>query len=203
MIKSGFKFGMLLQFAVGPICLFVFQTAVSQGFSIAMSAVGGETLIDALFIAASIRGLGAIMNKSKMMQKWARLGGGIILIWFGLSTIISVIGISIVPDFKTILTLDMNNVFLKSIILTLSNPLTIIFWAGVFSAKLVDQRFQLKEMSLFGLGAILSTFVFLSIIAIVGHYTKSFLPTVYLTVFNVVIGVLLIGFGVRTMKGHT
>ena len=31
-LTKGFKFGMILQIAIGPICLFVFQTACKSGF---------------------------------------------------------------------------------------------------------------------------------------------------------------------------
>ncbi|WP_321063601.1 hypothetical protein [Terrisporobacter sp.] len=31
-IFRGFKFGMILQIAIGPICIFIFQTACKYGF---------------------------------------------------------------------------------------------------------------------------------------------------------------------------
>lgn len=65
MIIKGFKFGMLLQIAVGPICLFVFQTAAAHGFTSAMSGVIGVTLIDALYILAAICGLGTLIEHYK------------------------------------------------------------------------------------------------------------------------------------------
>lgn len=39
MLIKGFKFGMLLQLAVGPICLFIFQLASVNGFLIAERGV--------------------------------------------------------------------------------------------------------------------------------------------------------------------
>lgn len=35
MFLKGFKFGMLLQLAIGPICLFIFQTSITKGFFVA------------------------------------------------------------------------------------------------------------------------------------------------------------------------
>ncbi len=35
MLFKGYKFGMLLQIAVGPVCLFIFQAAASAGFATA------------------------------------------------------------------------------------------------------------------------------------------------------------------------
>lgn len=53
MIFKGFKFGMLLQLAVGPMCLLVFNTSAAHGFSVGMSLVFAITLIDFLFISLS------------------------------------------------------------------------------------------------------------------------------------------------------
>jgi len=52
MLIKGFRFGMILQIAVGPLCLFIFQTAVTSGFFTAMIGVMGVALVDALYILA-------------------------------------------------------------------------------------------------------------------------------------------------------
>lgn len=69
MIIKGFRFGMILQLAVGPVCLFIFQTAVSSGALIAFLGVAGVSVVDAAFIIAAIFGLGAILNKKNEQIK--------------------------------------------------------------------------------------------------------------------------------------
>lgn len=44
---DGLKFGMLLQLAIGPMCLLVFNTAKNMGFINALSLVSAIALIDA------------------------------------------------------------------------------------------------------------------------------------------------------------
>lgn len=39
MIYKGFKFGMLLQLAIGPMCLMVFNTSTTYGFWMGLSLV--------------------------------------------------------------------------------------------------------------------------------------------------------------------
>lgn len=39
MIFNGFKFGLLLQIAIGPVCLLIFQLAAMNGFFVAMTGV--------------------------------------------------------------------------------------------------------------------------------------------------------------------
>lgn len=54
MLFRGLCFGMLLQLAIGPVCLFVFGTAVDQGFTAAFAAVLGTALTDGSEIAEAI-----------------------------------------------------------------------------------------------------------------------------------------------------
>ena len=198
MIIKGFKFGMLLQIAVGPICLFVFQTAVAHGFPSAMSSVIGVTLIDTLFILAAIWGLGTLLDRNKNFKKTIQTFGAIILIGFGISTIVGAFGISTIPSMHFLSKLNVDSIFLKALILTVSNPLTILFWAGVFSTKIVEEEMNTFDMYLFGIGAVFSTILFLSLISAIGHFVNEFLPSTLITIFNVLIGLVLITFGIKT-----
>ncbi len=198
MIIKGFKFGMLLQIAVGPICLFVFQTAIAHGFSSAMLSVIGVTLIDTLFILVAIWGLGTLLERNKNFKKTIQIFGAIVLIGFGISTIAGAFGISIIPSMDFLSMQNFDSTFFKALLLTLSNPLTVLFWAGVFSTKIVEEEMNTPDMYLFGLGAIISTILFLSLISTIGHFANEFLPSTLLIIFNVLIGLILIAFGIRT-----
>lgn len=198
MIIKGFKFGMLLQIAVGPICLFVFQTAVAHGFASAMSGVIGVTLIDALYILAAICGLGTLLQHYKNFKKTIQYFGAIVLIGFGVSTILGTFGISIIPSVNFLSKQSANSIFLKALILTLSNPLTIVFWAGVFSTKIVEEQINKSAMYLFGIGAVMSTIIFLTLVSAIGDFANVFLPSALLNILNALVGFILIIFGIKT-----
>lgn len=197
MIIKGFKFGMLLQIAVGPICLFVFQTAVAHGFLAAMSSVVGVTFIDTLFILVAIWGLGTLLDRKKNFKKTIQTFGAIVLIGFGISTIVGAFRISIIPSIDFLSKQNFNSIFFKALLLTLSNPLTILFWAGVFSTKIVEEEMNTSGMYFFGLGAVISTAFFLSLVSALGHFVNEFLPSTLLTILNILIGFVLIAFGIR------
>lgn len=198
MVIKGFKFGMLLQIAVGPICLFVFQTAVAYGFTSAMSGVIGVTLIDALYILAAICGLGTLLQHYKNFKKTIQYFGAIVLIGFGVSTILGIFGISVVPSVNFLSKQSATSIFLKALILTLSNPLTIVFWAGVFSTKIVEEQINKSDMYLFGIGAVLSTIIFLTLVSAIGDFVNVFLPYALLNILNALVGFVLIIFGIKT-----
>jgi len=198
MIIKGFKFGILLQIAIGPICLFVFQTAVTHGFWAALYSVIGVALVDALFILVAIWGIGTLLEHNKQFKKIIQTFGAIVLIGFGISTLLSAFGISILPSMNFLPTQNFNSIFFKALLLTLSNPMTILFWAGVFSTKIVEDDMNTSGMYLFGLGAVISTLLFLSLISGIGVFANEFFPSILLTSFNILIGLLLIAFGIKT-----
>lgn len=198
MIK-GFRFGLLLQLAVGPVCLFIFQTAASMGLKAAIIGVLGVTVVDALYILAAILGIGTLLNRYEMLKMPLHFFGAIIVILFGVSTILSVFGLSLIPGISLFSTNASQSVFTKTMLLTLSNPLTILFWAGVFSTKIMEDKMATSEMITFGLGAVLSTLVFLSLISLFGSFINTFLPNWTLELLNVIVGLSLLGFGIRNL----
>ena len=49
MITKGFKLGMMLQFAIGPVCVFIFTLGGNRGLLTAELAVLGVAIIDTIF----------------------------------------------------------------------------------------------------------------------------------------------------------
>lgn len=202
MIWKGIRFGMFLQIAVGPICIFIFQTAATSGFLVAETGVLGVAMIDCLFILAAIFGIGKILNKHRKLKEIIRYFGATVLVVFGLSSIAGGFGLSIIPSFNFLSQQSIETVFWKTLVLTLSNPLTILFWAGVFATKLVEENIKQKDIYSFGLGAVLSTLIFLTFISILGSFLTIFLDPVVLKVLNVIVGIMLVIFGIRTAWGQ-
>jgi threonine/homoserine/homoserine lactone efflux protein len=88
-------------------------------------------------------------------------------------------------------------VFFRAIILTGSNPLTIFFWAGVFSSKVAEENMKRNDVYLFGFGAVVSTIFFLTMIALIGSFAKELFSTNVIQILNIAIGFLLIYFSIR------
>lgn len=196
---NGFRFGMLLQIAVGPICLFIFQAAAASGVWAAEIGVIAVVMIDALFILAAIFGIGALLNTYKKAKEMIVYFGAGVLIVFGLSNVFGFFGVTLMPSLDFLSEQSMGSVFWKALVLTLSNPLTIIFWAGVFSTKIVEGKIGQRDIYFFGFGALLSTFFFLTAISILGSFLTIFLAPVVLKVLNLLVGLVLIGFGIKAL----
>jgi threonine/homoserine/homoserine lactone efflux protein len=196
MVLRGFRFGMLLQLAVGPVCIFIFQTASLKGFYTAETGVLGVFIVDGLFILAAILGIASVIEKDKVKMAVRAFGAAVLLI-FGASTILGQFGVSFLPGLNIQSISGSSSVFLKSILLTASNPLTIIFWAGALSSKIAGGDMKQKDIYAFGFGAAASTVFFLTFIALAGSLTKTFLTPFAVQALNMLVGILLIYFGIR------
>lgn len=198
MIYKGFKFGMLLQLAVGPMCLMVFNTSTTYGFLMGLSLVLAISFIDGIYIILSGLGIAAIINKENVKSA-IKILGCIVLVLFGINTITGVFDFTLLPNLKLFSNITNQNFFIQGLLLTASNPLTIIFWGGVFSTQVSENNFNKKQLILFGCGCILSTLSFLTIVSFCGNMLSRFLPQIIIQILNVMVGVILIYFGIKLL----
>ncbi len=198
MVGKGFRFGMLLQLAVGPMCLLVFQTAVTHGLWMALLVTLAITLVDLLFIILSGWGAAAVLKKPGV-QRAVKLIGCIILVLFGANTVAGAFGISLLPQVSLFSDVSGGSLFLQGLLLTASNPLTILFWSGVFSTQIIEHQFTRIQLVQYGGGCVLSTLIFQSLVAVLGTVLGSFLPPVVMQILNAAVGLLLIFFGIRLL----
>lgn len=198
MLLKGLKFGILLQFAVGPMCLMVFNTSTTYGFIYGLHLVLAIVLIDALYIALSCVGIAAIINRARVKAA-IRLAGCLVLVLFGANTISGVFDLSFLPSIALFSNASSENLFVQGLLLTASNPLTIIFWSGMFSAQIVENEWNKNQLFFFAVGCVMATIIFLTVIAFLGSILSVFLPRMIVQFLNVAVGVVLIFFGIRLL----
>jgi threonine/homoserine/homoserine lactone efflux protein len=193
-ITGGFFFGMMLQLSIGPICLYIFKTGFARGFIAADTAVLAVAIIDTLYIVLAISGLSRLISGVK--SKWVLriIGAGVVLI-FGINIILTqFFKISLLPTVNLFSDVIFNHPFYDGLLLTASNPLTIIFWSGVFATKISENDFSKKDLIYFSAGCVIATLVFLSLVALAGSLIKDFLPPSVIQWLNLAVGIALIFF---------
>lgn len=193
---SGLKLGMLLQLAIRPMCLIVFNTANNSSFLLAFTLVLVITLVDAFYIILAGLGVSKLLSKKKLKIIF-KIISSTILILFGVNTILKTYGINLIPGIP--LKLTAFNIFLQGLILTILNPMTIIFWGSILTTKIIDDNFSKEELNLFSYGLISSTLIFLTFIAILGMLLSNFIPDNISNVLNVIVGIIIILFGIRML----
>jgi threonine/homoserine/homoserine lactone efflux protein len=195
MILKGFKFGMLLQLAVGPVCLMVFKISGGAGLAAGFAVAFAAALVDGGYILLAGLGASALLHIGGV-RRFVKFFGFLVLAAFGLDTLLSAFGFSFLPHFRQLLS---GSAFLQGLVLTASNPLTILFWSGIFSTQVTENHLDKRQLAQFGAGCVFSTIVFLSSVAVAGSLFGAFLPPVVQRGLNIIIGAALIGMGARLL----
>jgi threonine/homoserine/homoserine lactone efflux protein len=198
MLWKGFKFGTLLQLSLGPVSLFVFNTANTRGFWAALSIVFAVVLVDGLYIALAGLGLARFLENEKTFNA-LKLFGGIVLILFGLNMTAGSLGYDLLPKVSLFSASESENLFVQGFLLTASNPMTIIFWSGVLTAQITQERIDKWGLIPFGLGCVAATFVFKTLEAALGLGATRLLPDAAITVVNIAVGLTVVYFGVKML----
>ena len=191
---DGLRFGMLLQLAIGPMCLLVFNTAKNTGFINALYLIGAIALVDAFYICLAGLGASRLLAKEQIKNSINVIGAGVLCL-FGINVILEAVGNDAILSLS--LNSDARSIFVQGLILTLSNPLTIVFWGTILTKKMMEEKFQQMDLFVFSVGLVSATVFFLSGIAALGTGMKEFLPDMISDGMNIAIGVMIIYFGIK------
>lgn len=196
-LLDGFKLGLALQVGgIGPICLLLFQIASIAPLSTALQGVWGATAVDALFMAVSVMGIMKLINKFHRFSTIFKKAGGIVIALIGLSFCLMATHHhgGIVQD-----SWHFNNMFLTVFCLNLLNPVAIVCYTGIFTAKAVNAEYHHRQLIMFALGVLTATPLFLSFVTILGHYGTAFFPPTLLSALNLSVGLALIYMGLQSI----
>jgi threonine/homoserine/homoserine lactone efflux protein len=192
---AGYLFGLAFQLGIGPVSLAVIHNALNAGWLSSWVMVCGVALTDGFYIALSIMGIAAIMQIPGL-QLWFGFGGALVLIYFGIRAWRRPVGSS---DPLTLRRGMVQN-FLYGIGITLTNPLTILFWSGTFGQWVLDGKFAARiDLLVFGSGCVAATLTALTFLALFAGQAKRYLSPTVLRWVNRASGLFLIGFAVRMM----
>lgn len=80
-------------------------------------------------------------------------------------------------------------------LITISSPMTIVFFTSLFTAKAVEYHYTKNELVLFGLGTGFATFLFMGSSVILFTFIRGSIPTLLIQILNGMVGCLLVGYG--------
>lgn len=198
--KNGLSTGLLLQFAIGPVFFFIVNLTIQRTILDGFVAVLAVTIVDYIYITLAILGVGKLLENDKVKKVFGLISS-IVLIIFGWIIIKGAIGsdsVSSINATSSNLITSFTSVFL----LTISSPLTIVFFTSLFATKAVELNYTKRDLLIFGLSTGLATFLFLGIAVILFSMIGDVIPVLLIKVLNILVGVVLIGYGtVRLVKG--
>jgi len=190
---SGLLTGLVLQLGIGPVFFFVVNLALQKTIYDGFAGVIAVTIVDFLYIALAIFGVGKLLEQKKIKKAFG-IVSSIVLIIFGAIMIIGVTkdGFSLstiaVPT-------DILVSFTSVFILTISSPMTIVFWTGLFAAKALEKNYLKLNLFIFGFGTGLATFIFMGAAVILFSLIQNSVPLFLIQILNISVGSLIILYG--------
>jgi threonine/homoserine/homoserine lactone efflux protein len=155
--------------------------------------VWGVALVDAFYILLSIAGVSALLQIGPV-RSLVGVAGALLLIYFGIRYLRAPATTACVER--------KDDSVLKSFSfgagLTLTNPLTILFWAGVLGAMMSTHTFSRENGVIwFATGCVVATVLFLTVVALAGHFLERVLTEQLALWLNRIVGLFLIGFAFK------
>ncbi|MFH1030381.1 MAG: LysE family transporter [bacterium] len=193
--QKGLATGLFLQLAIGPVFFYIINLALQRSIYDGLIAVLAVTIVDYFYITLSIVGIGKLLEKKKIRNLFGIISS-IVLIIFGVIIIkgIAVNGLSTNADIEKSVSLLAS--FLSVFFLTISSPMTIVFFTSIFTAKAVEYNYTKKELYIFGFSVGSATFLFMGLSAVLFSLLKQSVPIALIQVLNLLVGVVIIGYGV-------
>lgn len=196
--KNGLITGLVLQLAIGPVFFFIINLTLQKSLGDGFAGVIAVTLGDYLYITLAILGIGKLLEKKKI-KKALSIISSIILILFGIFMIKSVLNSNTTITANSTST-NLLSSFSAVFFLTISSPITIVMWTSLFITKAVENNYSKRELFIFGLSAGLATLLFMGTAVIILSSIKSAIPTSLIQILNIIVGSLLILYGLIRLK---
>ncbi|QNM14988.1 LysE family transporter [Fusobacterium hominis] len=194
---QGFILGLAYVAPIGLQNLFVINTALTKKLKRALMTALVVIFFDVTLAFASFYGVGALMEKSKILQLAILLIGGLIVIYIGFGLIKDTLNKNVSMKGNTDVDIPFSKVITSACVVTWFNPQAIIdgsMMLGAFRASL-----PIQETTKFILGVTgASATWFLSITILISLFHNLFNDKV-LRVINGICGVVIIIYGVKLL----
>jgi threonine/homoserine/homoserine lactone efflux protein len=193
---KGLLTGLFLQLAIGPVFFFVLGITINSNFVNVLFAITAVTLVDFIYISLSLLGLSKVIEKDRI-KTIVGIVSSIVLIGFSLVILKNVFN-SLSVDQNTTQWNPLKS-FASCFLLTITSPLTIVFWTGIFSAKAIEYKLSKKQLVIFGIGAGCATFIFMSLTMLMISVFRTSINVVIIKILNSIVGILLLYYAISRL----
>lgn len=197
---DGFLTGLILQIAIGPVFFFILNISLQRTIIDGLVAVTAVTIVDYLFITLAVLGVGKLLETPKI-KSGLGIASSIVLVLFGMIMIVSIKQANPISNPHFVVEANYMASFLSTFLLTISSPLTIVFWTSLFATKAIERGYAQNQLIFFGLAAGLATLVFLGASVTLLSVIRASIPLMFLKICNIAVGSLLVFYGlIRLVK---
>lgn len=199
LIPTGVLLGWGAAIPIGPICLEMIRRNLVSKTRHGIAFGFGACTADVTYVILLALGASMILRHHGLIQVIGVIGA-LVLVWFGVSAF------RMVPESKEYSGVNANKQSLthalEGYVLTLLNPMTILFWLSVSAQLALLSSQDSSKIAMFSLmgGVLLGTFSWVLFLNTFLHFTHRYLPQAVMRNLNRVGGVLLLVFALLCLK---
>ncbi|WP_313799790.1 LysE family transporter [Cytobacillus sp.] len=185
--------GLSLAAPIGPVNAAQLDKGIKSGFLHAWLVGLGAMIADIIYMLAVFLGIVHFLE-IPFMKSFLWSFGFFILVYTGIESLISAGKIS--SNSRNIEEAAMKS-FFSGFFMSISNPLTILFWLGIYGSVLAETaaKYDQTQIAIYSLAIIFGLLLWDIIMAGVASSFRRFLSMKVLTAISILSGLSLIGFG--------
>jgi len=196
-IFNGIQLGVVLAFLVGPVFFSIIQTSVEKGFLKGALVALGVSISDILYVVVCYFGLVQFFQNPQFRTYMAYVGGAI-LILFGLYYLMVKSRRSLQADVPVSTERKTYRYIMKGFIINGLSPMVLIFWIGTISVASINFGYSKGLEFFLFFAAVLVTVLATDLLkAYLADKVRTLVTPKSIMVMNIILGVVMIGFGVR------
>jgi L-lysine exporter family protein LysE/ArgO len=187
--------GVSLAAPIGPVNAAQLDTGIKNGFFHAWIFGIGALIADVLYMVMVYVGIGQIIE-SLLVKTILWSFGCFVLTYTGLESLLSLHKIEL--DMKKGKKTRLRRSFLTGFFMSLLNPLTILFWLGIYGSVLAEtsETFAESQLIIFSFAIIGGIILWDTIMATISSGARRFLSMGLLKMISIVSSLSMIGFGI-------
>jgi len=199
-VLQGIQFGVVLAFLIGPVFFTIIQTSIEKGFFYGVMVALGVSMSDIIYVAICYLGLISLIDDPKNHVYMAYIGGGILTLFGVYHVLIKGRSRSLFrPSTKE---KGIFRYILKGFIMNGFSPTVLFFWVGTISLVSIDFGYTQGTDFYIFFGAVLITVLMTDILkAFLADKLRAMITSRFIKITNIVLGLVLIVFGMRLMLG--
>ncbi|MGG0658063.1 LysE family transporter [Rummeliibacillus pycnus] len=191
-----FFLGVSLAAPIGPVKATLLNLGINNGFFHAWFFSLGAIATDLMYMLLVYLGIGQFIEYP-MIQSILWSFGCFVLLYTGIENLLTMHKVKFNPQFKK--KVRLRHSFRSGFLIALLNPLTILFWLGIYGSVLVGGSGRLSgiEMVLYSLFILLGIILVDFIMATVSSGSRKILSTKFLNIVSALSSISMIGFGIH------
>lgn len=187
--------GVSLAAPVGPVNAAQLDTGIKNGFSNAWVFGFGALLADVLYMVLVYFGVGQIVD-SLYIKTILWSFGCFVLTYTGVENLLALHKIEI--DLKSGKSIRLRRSLSAGFFMSLLNPLTILFWLGIYGSVLAEtsERLTGNQLMIYSLAIIVGILLWDTLMSILSSGARRFLSTRFLKIISLLSSLSMLGFGI-------